>query len=389
MIETTYLKNVEDYISTFSSFPIPVFICDLSFGIQWGNKEGERFLAEKIVSNEFYKVLSKLRSEFVIKSLREKGYYKFDGLLPGLEKRLILAPVYRESSIVGFLLIVYDRDVADSLTDSDSPNFEELSRATNDVMKNARDVLQNMFVTVDNLMVKTNLLKATGITQELSKVNFDSYRLLRLINNTENMYELGVQTVIPEFALIDINSWLEEIEPGVIGIIKGLDIKFTLDLSDELILLNADRKWFQVAFFNVLHNSIYYTKKDNEITVATKKTPDGVIISIKDKGLGTPEKEKKKLFVSTYSKGYKGQLPLGGLGLTIVKEVMRLHKGRVEIDSVDGEGTEVRLYFPSNYFTKTISFSQTNYDENILQNKFSPLYIGLTSAAATPYAGLE
>ena len=69
---------------------------------------------------------------------------------------------------------------------------------------------------------------------------------------------------------------------------------------------------------------------------------DGVALSIRDEGCGMSEEDLTRVFQPFYSKRQGGT----GLGLPIVKDIMQVHQGVIEMESQTGKGTTVKLFFP-------------------------------------------
>lgn len=114
--------------------------------------------------------------------------------------------------------------------------------------------------------------------------------------------------------------------------------------SKDKVLVNPEL--MQIAITNILENAIKYTKADGQIIVNTTAKKDFVILSIKDTGIGMGLDETLKAFdrfwraeASRHKKGY-------GLGLPLAKQIIELHGGMIQINSVPQEGTTVRVSLP-------------------------------------------
>jgi signal transduction histidine kinase len=104
----------------------------------------------------------------------------------------------------------------------------------------------------------------------------------------------------------------------------------------------GDYELLLVAITNLLKNSIDSIEKKGFIEVETSGDNDFVFISITDNGSGIDESELDKVFNPFYSKKEQGM----GLGLAYVKKIMEIHNGRVEVESMKGEGAKFILIFP-------------------------------------------
>jgi two-component system heavy metal sensor histidine kinase CusS len=124
--------------------------------------------------------------------------------------------------------------------------------------------------------------------------------------------------------------------------------RLEVDILPHLVI-RADKSLFQRAIGNLITNSIRYTPPGGEIVISAEETPDAVVIQVKDTGEGIAADHLPKVFDRFYRVDPSRSAASGGagLGLSIVKGIMTLHRGHVEILSQVGSGTKVRLSFPS------------------------------------------
>lgn len=108
------------------------------------------------------------------------------------------------------------------------------------------------------------------------------------------------------------------------------------------------------ALLNLLLNAIQASRPDGHIEIQCRRTSlpasegttsaevNGVALSIRDEGCGMSEEELTRVFQPFYSKRRGGT----GLGLPIVKDILQVHQGMIELESLPGKGTTVKLFFP-------------------------------------------
>ncbi len=100
---------------------------------------------------------------------------------------------------------------------------------------------------------------------------------------------------------------------------------------------------------NILDNAVKFTPAEGTITVAASPGAEGeLIVRIADTGVGIPKGEIPRLGERFYRADKTRSRELGGtgLGLSIVKHLMKMHRGRMSIESTPGRGTTVSLHFP-------------------------------------------
>ena len=121
--------------------------------------------------------------------------------------------------------------------------------------------------------------------------------------------------------------------------------EFEIDQNLKLQGVEDDLK---SAFQNLLVNAINYAPENGEITVSWVETPESLVLSVKDNGIGIPYHEIPRLTERFYRVGGDRNRKTGGtgLGLAIVKHVLNSHDARLEIISEVSVGSEFRCIFP-------------------------------------------
>lgn len=113
--------------------------------------------------------------------------------------------------------------------------------------------------------------------------------------------------------------------------------------DDELYML-LDYNRIKQVLVNVFKNAMEAKKENKEMTIwlSVKKEKDKVLIQIRDNGIGMDEETLRNVSEMFYTTKKKGS----GLGVSLSKEIIELHKGSLEYDSVLGKGTNVKIYLP-------------------------------------------
>jgi len=129
---------------------------------------------------------------------------------------------------------------------------------------------------------------------------------------------------------------------------KSLFLNFEeFDKNREVKIL-ADREAFKIIFSNLIDNAIKYTPAGGHILVSVKYCERLVKISVKDTGIGMNPHEKKMVFEEFYraKNKYTNNIPGTGLGLSVVKRLLEMHNGRVEIDTAPNKGSTFIVSIP-------------------------------------------
>lgn len=120
----------------------------------------------------------------------------------------------------------------------------------------------------------------------------------------------------------------------------------------EEVWLMADTSKLKQALGNVLSNAYKYSPGGGAVEVTLERligqsgAPGMVRIVVSDYGMGMTAEQTRKVFERFYRADNSGKIPGTGLGMSIVKEIVELHNGRVSVSSQSGQGTSVCMEFP-------------------------------------------
>lgn len=136
---------------------------------------------------------------------------------------------------------------------------------------------------------------------------------------------------------------LDEVMAKTLMLLKHKAAEKNIVLKQNLkpVTIKADREKISRVFGNLLSNAIKFSHIDSQIEVAIERKGDNALISIKDYGLGIPEKIQKVLFDISHTKkrhGTAGEESFG-LGLSICKQIVEAHEGKIWFETEEGTGT--------------------------------------------------
>jgi signal transduction histidine kinase len=110
--------------------------------------------------------------------------------------------------------------------------------------------------------------------------------------------------------------------------------------------VRGDKAALVELFTNLLDNAIKYNIPAGNVQISVKKEKEFILCEIKDTGIGIQEGDQEKVFDRFYrvDQSRSKEIEGSGLGLSICKEIVKLHGGRIEIKSGKGEGTIALVY---------------------------------------------
>ncbi len=212
-----------------------------------------------------------------------------------------------------------------------------------------------------------NLKNPIGVIYSFSEMmleNIENYNPEKLIkysnviyNSAEYSLDLlstfakAVSLKSDDFKLnIEYQNFHELINDIVTGFKKKYtDYNILLNTNAPISLkLNFDYSELKIALENIINNAISYSTSDTNINILVSTNEQELILSIEDEGIGIEPKYISKVFdeffvVNTYDVHQKKS---HGLGLTIAKKIISLHKGSIEIKSESNKGTIVLIKLP-------------------------------------------
>lgn len=115
-----------------------------------------------------------------------------------------------------------------------------------------------------------------------------------------------------------------------------------LDLREDLMVAHFDVDQIKQVLVNLVKNAMQVMPSGGRLTLRTQQNVHWVWVSIGDTGPGMSQEQLKNLFTPFFTTNEKGS----GLGLMIVQRIVRAHRGRIEVESQEGSGTEFRVFLP-------------------------------------------
>jgi PAS domain S-box-containing protein len=228
---------------------------------------------------------------------------------------------------------------------------EETSRAKTHFLANMSHELRtplNSIIGFTRLLLKRSEGELGGRQEAyVRSVHDSSVHLLTLINSVLDLsrIEAGKQAINPE--PLALRPLVEECLDSTRSLVLGKRVTLEHDVPSDLPELEADRPKLKQVLLNLLANAARFTTV-GRVRVAARVSGEGVHVSVSDTGVGIPAPEIPRLFEPFHHV----RSPLGheaggtGLGLTITKQLVELHGGRIWVESVEGQGTTFHVLIP-------------------------------------------
>jgi len=242
-----------------------------------------------------------------------------------------------------------------------SANVERALTERNQALISA-EKLRNDFVNHVSYELRTPLTNIIGFTQLLADggvgplnprqleyagfITKSSAALLAIINDILDLASIdaGALELRPED--VDVVEAMKAAAEGVQDRLSDSKIELRIVATDDVGSLRADGRRIRQVLFNLLSNAIGFSAPGQTVTLAAMRRGDEIVFKVSDRGRGIPNDVLDRVFdrFESHTGGSRHRGP--GLGLSIVRALVELHGGRVQIDSVYGEGTTVTCVFP-------------------------------------------
>ncbi|NWF69954.1 MAG: PAS domain S-box protein [Chloroflexi bacterium] len=122
--------------------------------------------------------------------------------------------------------------------------------------------------------------------------------------------------------------------------------QFLLTVQGECRRVWHDARLLRQAIANLLHNALKYSPAQTVVKLDLERRDATIVLQVRDQGIGIPPDDIPRLFQTFHRASNVGTIPGTGMGLTIVKYVIELHRGTVTLDSVIDSGSTFTLYLP-------------------------------------------
>lgn len=193
------------------------------------------------------------------------------------------------------------------------------------------------------------------LKQQLVSIYRNAQDLLQLVNQLLDFRKLEMNGEKLHLTNGDIYEFISSVGKEFNALAGNKQIDYSVLLPDETLLMHFDQEKVQRILYNLLNNAFKFTPSGRKIQVSTemisKEEVPYIGIIMKDTGKGIAPEVLPRIFDRYYQSeagNNKSSTTGSGIGLHLVKEYVSLHNGFIEVDSEKGNGSEFRLYLPTN-----------------------------------------
>ena len=238
--------------------------------------------------------------------------------------------------------------------------YDTIKKQNKKIKENEK--LQNEFIANISHDLRSPLNSIIGFSEALSNkifgdltekqseyiedIRLSGIRLLGMINEVLDIAKINSHTIKLNLSQVDLNLAIDEVCNILTPALNKKHI--TIEKHAEQITFVADYIKIQQILFNLIGNAIKFSHPNGKIVIFTQSTDKDILIKIQDFGIGIDKKFHKKIF----NKFYQVENPMSktetstGLGLTIAKEFIKLHNGKIKLESEPNKGSTFTIIIP-------------------------------------------
>ena len=277
------------------------------------------------------------------------GWYYARRLVRPIRKVTATARALREgepsarTGLVGEDEISQLGQMFDTMADSIEADRELERRLTSDVAHELRTPLMGIQATVE--CIQDGVYEADP--ENLLTIQSEVRRLTRLTNVILELSRLETGALPFNMEKIDLAIPLSYALDAHWGLFESLGLSLECYEREGLCVM-GDSERLQQAIGNLLGNAARYTSEGGKILVASYEQEGYAVVQVTDTGIGISEENLEMLFKRFWRADMARARATGGIGigLSITKEIIERHKGRIEVESEENVGTTFRIFIP-------------------------------------------
>ena len=250
--------------------------------------------------------------------------------------QLIANPVHEHDQVVGAVLLLLD------VTER-----EEREKLRREFTANVSHELKTPLTSISGFaeLMKNGMVKPEDVPHFAGNIYSEAQRLITLVGDIIRLSQLDEGTTGLEKVPLDLAKVTESVVERLRGAAEQRGITFSLQLEQATVLGN--QQILDEMVYNLCDNAIKYNKEQGSVHVTVDPNKGHPVLTVSDTGVGIPYAEQGRVFERFYrvDKSHSKEIGGTGLGLSIVKHGAAYHNAKVELESVPGKSTTVRVLF--------------------------------------------
>lgn len=191
-----------------------------------------------------------------------------------------------------------------------------------------------------NFKTRLYLLKAQPVkaVEHLAILNRVANNMVDLVENLLDVSRFERGVIALRRRDVELQTLIREVVEVQRAEADAKDIALLAELCDEPLRVNVDTARMQQVITNLIANAVNYTSSGGTITVMLQRSGDKALLRVRDSGIGIEPEQIPRIF-EPFFRANEEAAEGTGLGLTIAREIVRLHEGTINVTSAKGEGS--------------------------------------------------
>jgi PAS domain S-box-containing protein len=217
----------------------------------------------------------------------------------------------------------------------------------NNVSHEFRTPLTLMLGPVEELLSRSDRTISPAAREQLTIIYRNSLRLLKLVNSLLDFSRIEAGRVRAVYESVDIADFTAELASVFRAAIERVGLRLVVDCPPLPEPVYVDKEMWEKIVFNLLSNALKFTL-EGEIRLEIRKSGQMVEMVVSDTGTGIPQQELPRVFERFHRvKDARGRTHEGtGIGLALVKELVKMHGGSIRLESAVGQGSTFIVSIP-------------------------------------------
>ncbi len=275
-------------------------------------------------------------------------------LVAGVSPRRALDDSYRDffnlvagqiaTAVTNAHVYAEERERAEALAELDRAKTMFFSNVSHEF----RTPLTLMLGPVEDALADTEAPLPTRQRERLEALHRNSLRLLKLVNTLLDFSRIEAGRIQAVYEPTPLDQLTAELASAFRSATERAGLRLVVACEPLAEPVYVDRDMWEKIVLNLLSNAFKFTF-EGEITVSLRPSAAGVELRVQDTGIGIPASELPRVFERFHRvQGAQARTHEGsGIGLALVQELVRLHGGRIQVESRLGEGTTLTVSLPT------------------------------------------
>ena len=226
------------------------------------------------------------------------------------------------------------------------------SEFVSNVSHELRTPITSMKVLADTLLAQGEDVPPEVYRDFMTDISSEIDREDKIINDLLSLVKLDKKAVPLNITVVNVNEMLEIVLKRLRPIARVRNIELTLESQRE-VTAHIDEVKTMLALMNIIENAIKYNKDGGFVRVVLDSDHQDFTVSVSDSGIGIPEDALEHIYERFYRVDKSRSREIGGtgLGLSVARSSVLMHRGEIEVTSREDEGTTFVVRMPLNYVT--------------------------------------